>query len=576
MVFSDRINESNGGAATSSNDHTSEEEREQWGNRTQFLFAAIGSAIGVGNILRFPVLVYRHGGLAFLVPYLLSLFLLGIPLLKLETGMGQLLQCGFVKGTAKVDKRSYGIGIMGTIVAGLVAWYYSVLMSWSWVYLVNSFRHPLPWDGGFVDAKLYFHKNVLNRNNSLYDGFGECYYPIVLGLMATWTCVYFSIWKGVKSMGMVLYVTIPLPFVLLFFLFMRGVTLPGAGEGLKFYMGRWDWTAYEDGSIYVEATSQIFFSLSLAQGIMQAYSSNNPRDSKYISNAWIIGIANSSASIFAGFALFSTLGFLSRETKVPIERLAQPGFDLGFITYPTAIAMFGPGWSQLFAILFFATLLMLGIDSAFSLVEVLMSPLVDIYPKCKENRSVVALILCLGFFLLSLVFATRGGFWALEIVDHYVISYSVLAVGILECILMMSSYGLKRFDKELKNWSDQGNGPVWFHSIWWFVPVILSMLLIYNFILEIIGKRPSAVETQPAWAVGIVGWILCVVLPFSVLPLGFIRPWRSSYLEKDESGSGNGNSLASADSLATSQDHSSAPDEKKKLNTLRSLEMTTI
>ena len=79
------------------------ENREQWGNRTEFLFAAIGSAIGVGNILRFPVLVYRHGGLAFLVPYLLSLFILGIPLLKLETGMGQLFQCGIIRGMAKVN-----------------------------------------------------------------------------------------------------------------------------------------------------------------------------------------------------------------------------------------------------------------------------------------------------------------------------------------------------------------------------------------------------------------------------------------------------------------------------------------
>ena len=85
---------------------------------------------------------------------------------------------------------------------------------------------------------------------------------------------------------------------------------------------------------YVSAVSQIFFSLSLSQGVMQGYASNNPSSSPYISNAWIIGVANSSASIFAGFALFSTLGYLSQETGVPIAELAEPGFSLAFITYP--------------------------------------------------------------------------------------------------------------------------------------------------------------------------------------------------------------------------------------------------
>ena len=535
------------------------------------------------------------------MPYIASLLLLGIPLLKLETGMGQMMQCGMVKGCATVHRRTYGVGLMGTFVALVIAWYYSALMSWSWVYLVGGFADPLPWAGGFDAAKLYFHESVLDRSVDLHGGLGACHWKVALGLAATWTCVYFCIWKGVKSIGPVLYVTIPLPFVLLFVLMIRGVTLPGAAEGLRFYLGRWDWSAYGDGSIYVEAASQIFFSLSLAQGVMQAYSSSNPRDSKYVSNAWIIGLANSGASIFAGFALFSTLGYLSRETGVSIEKLANPGFDLGFITYPTAIAMFGKGWSQVFTLLFFMTLLMLGIDSAFSLVEVLMSPLMDLSSFCRRNRSIVSLAVCVSMYLLSLVFATRGGFWVLEIVDHYIISYAVIAVGILECLLMTYGYGLKRFNRDMKKLCNEANNVLWFHSIKILVPGILGILLLYNIILEALDEGPTALKAQPGWSKALFGWIFCVALPFLLLPLGYVLPWpdafgigctgnssgSSGYGDNDnddgdgddddvERWSGKNGGLANEDSLSLSRngnggnaDHDATNNEKK--NSFREL-----
>ena len=511
-------------------DKSGEENRERWGNRTEFLFASIGSAIGVGNILRFPILVYRHGGLAFLAPYGASLLLLGIPLLKLETGMGQLLQSGAGLAFAKVHPKVYGVGLTATFCSGIVAWYYSILMAWSAVYLASSFTNPLPWAGGLEAAEDYFSKGVVNMNASLADGFGALQWKLVLGLLASWVSVFFAIFRGTKSMGLVLYVTLPLPFVLLTILLIRGATLPGAGTGVQYYFGRWEWSAFADGTIYVEAVSQIFFSLSLSQGVMQGYASNNESSSPYISNAWIVGLANSCASIFAGFALFSTLGYLSEQSGVSIEDLAEPGFSLAFITYPTALSTFAPGWAQFFSFSFFATLLMLGIDSLFSLVEVIVYLITDINPRAGHKyRWLVALVLCTFFFLISLVFVSRGGYWLVDIVDHYIVSYAVVAVGLLECVVMAFVYGLRRFDKELHKLTGQANSRVWFFCIWIVVPLILAILFVYNFVLEFQGNVPDSIRRQPAWSVGIFGWWFCVATPFLVLlPLGLIVPWKQN------------------------------------------------
>ena len=242
---------------------------------------------------------------------------------------------------------------------------------------MSSFADPLPWAGGFEAAEDFFNNGAIHMNSSLAEGIGSLWWKAVLGLLASWIVVFFAIFKGTKSMGIILYITIPLPFLLLLILLIKGCTLPGAAKGVQFYFGRWDWSAFTDGSIYVDAVSQIFFSLSLSQGVMQGYASNNPQSAPYISNAWIIGVANSCTSIFAGFALFSTLGYLSEETGTPIEELATPGFNLAFITYPTALSLFGKGWSQFFSVSFFATLLMLGIDSLFSLVVVIMYAATD-------------------------------------------------------------------------------------------------------------------------------------------------------------------------------------------------------
>ena len=198
---------------------------------------------------------------------------------------------------------------------------------------------------------------------------------------------------------------------------------------------------------------------------------------------------------------------------------------------------------------------MLGIDSLFSLVEVIMYALTDgasprnatvgvaadgpgrrrltaiprrraVSRAAERHRSLVSAGLCVFFFLISLIFATDGGYWLVDIVDHYIVGYTVVFVGALECIALSLLYGLRRFNSDLKRRTGQENWRVWMYSIWVFIPAVLLSLFVYNIYLESTGKVSQSISAQPGWSVGVFGWLFCVVVPFVfMMPAGLPFPW---------------------------------------------------
>jgi NSS family neurotransmitter:Na+ symporter len=203
--------------------------RDRWASRSIFLFAAIGSAVGLGNVWRFPYLVHKFGGGAFLIPYLIALFVMGIPLLLLEFALGQKIQRGAIASLKAVHGRLGGIGLLGVLTAFLIVCYYAVVMAWALIYFFASFG--VKWA---ADSKSYFFNNVLQISESVGD-VGGVNIMIFLALAAVWILIYFCIWKGPKSVGKVIWLTVPLPIILLGVLFIRAITLPGfmSGWGLE-------------------------------------------------------------------------------------------------------------------------------------------------------------------------------------------------------------------------------------------------------------------------------------------------------------------------------------------------------
>jgi len=333
--------------------------RARWTSRTIFLFAAIGSAVGLGNIWRFPYLTYKFGGGAFLIPYLLALIIIGIPLLILEFAIGQKLQQGAVGAFRKVNSRLRGIGA-GAIISGfLVVIYYAAVIAWTVFFFVKSFNFELPWA---EDAGAYFFGSVLGISEGV-GVLGGINIPLLFALFFVWLTIYLSVRNGIKSVGKVVLITMPLPIILLVILFFRGITLPGALTGISYYLTP-DFSALLSTEIWLAAISQIFFTLSLAFGIMIAYASFNKEDQDVAGDAYITSIANSAISIFAGFVVFAVLGYMSFTSGVGIEEVAVSGPGLAFVVFPQALALMPLAW--FFAILFFLMLFTLGLDSAFS------------------------------------------------------------------------------------------------------------------------------------------------------------------------------------------------------------------
>jgi len=483
--------------------------RARWTSRKVFLLAAIGSAVGLGNIWRFPYLTYKYGGGAFLIPYLIALFVLGIPLLMLEFAIGQKLQRGAVDAFNTVHHKLRGIGVAAIFSGFVVVVYYAAVMAWSLLYFVNSFQSKVPWAD---DANGYFYGSVLQLSDSI-NVIGGINWYVFAALAAVWIGIYYCVRRGTDSVGKVVLITMPLPMILLFVLFIRGITLPGAWVGIFHYLSP-DFSALWDPEIWTAAVSQIFFTLSLAFGIMIAYASFNKEDQDITGDAYITAFTNSGISLFAGFVVFSILGYMSTTTGTPFAEVATGGPGLAFVVFPQALALMP--WAPFFSVLFFLTLLTLGIDSAFSLVEAVNTVIADKAKKAAKQK--IAFYVCFSAFVLGIIFTTNAGLYLLDVVDHFVTNFGLIMVGIFECIAIGWVYKASRLREYINSVSRRKVGVWWDYMIKWFIPLVLTFLLILQFKKELMGNY----EGYPDWAIAI-GW-LTVLVPLVIAVVLALKP----------------------------------------------------
>eukprot|EP00922_Rhytidocystis_sp_ex-Travisia-forbesii_P070708 GHVS01105574.1.p1 GENE.GHVS01105574.1~~GHVS01105574.1.p1 ORF type:complete len:894 (-),score=185.23 GHVS01105574.1:327-3008(-) len=403
--------------------------RERWSGRLSFWLAAIGGAVGIGNLWRFPSLCFEYGGGAFFIPYVVALFFIGIPLLTLELAIGQCFQGGHLVAFNRLSRRFRGVGVAGVFVGFMVTCYYTVILSWGLRYCVDSFRgSPLPWALSVADqdmcgtyssrlacqlAELGGTDGVTCRWKYVEDGDGACVadmnkkaqhyfdkrvldkaddssaYPtsinpfVVLGLVVVWLFVFVALFKGVLSTGIVVYITMSVPIIMLLILAIRGVMLDGAIVGLTQYMGQWDLSVlWERPEVWSKAVGQIYFSIGVGYGVMTAYASYNKVNQNVAVDSLVIAISNSCVSLLAGVAVFAVAGYLATTSglvdasgAVDVSQLRTGGPDLVFVIYPLALATI-PN-SNWLCVLFFLTFFLLGIDSAFALAEALVTMLCD-------------------------------------------------------------------------------------------------------------------------------------------------------------------------------------------------------
>jgi len=474
--------------------------RERWGGRAFFLFAAMGSAIGLGNVWRFPYLAYDSGGGAFLIAWIIGLIILGIPWMMMEFGMGRYFQKGAPGVFEGIGKKWEWLGWWPVFVAFLIVTYYAVVIAWSLNYAVDS--ATVAWGtgtAGAANAGGYFFGEVLNLSSGPTD-LTSFQWPVVGALAFVWVALFFIMFKGAKVIGRVAMWTVIIPWALLIVLLIRGLTLPGAIDGLNYYLTP-DMAALGNIDVWFNAFSQIAFTLSLGMAGMFAYGSFVAKKADINNNAFITSFSNCATSFFAGFAVFSIVGFIMQALSVPVGEVSASGLGLAFVTYPVAISMM-PAMAALTGVIFFVCLFFLGIDSAFFLTYGgVIAPLRD---KFGWGRAKVTAVICAIGLVIGLLFTTQGGLFWLDIVDRTVSFYGLLITGALACVVVGWVYGAEKLREHVNSTSDFRIG-AWFD---WLIKIVVPAGLLFVVIYGGFMKDVTSVGYEgyfnwswPIWAI---------------------------------------------------------------------------
>jgi len=482
--------------------------RERWSSRTLFIFAAIGSAIGLGNVWRFPYLTYEFGGGSFLIAWIIGLIIMGIPWMMMEFGMGRYFQKSAPGVFEGIGKKWEWLGWWPVFMAFLIVSYYTVILAWSLHYAISS--ATVAWgigEAGAAGAGDYFFGTVLNLSEGA-GVLGGFQWPLVGLLALTWGILFLLVFRGARHIGKIVFWTVIIPWALLLIILIRGMTLPGAVEGLNYYLTP-NLAALASPDLWFGAFSQIAFTLSLGMAGMFAYGSFVAKKADITNNAFITSFSNCATSFFAGFAVFSTVGFIMQALSIPVGDVSASGLGLAFVTFPVAISMM-PAANGIIGIVFFLCLFFLGIDSALFLAYGgVISPVMD---KFGLSRTKATAIVCAIAFIVGLLFTTGAGLYWLDIVDKTACFYGLLITGALACIVVGWKFGASKLREHLNETSDVKVGAWWDWLLKLVVPAGLLFVVIYGGFMQDI---PAPYGGYPLWAASMIWVLLALTLGLS-------------------------------------------------------------
>lgn len=497
-----------------------ENEREQWGSKMGFILAAVGSAVGLGNIWRFPYLVYNNGGGAFLVPYFIAILTAVIPILILEYGMGHKYRASTPLALARGNKKWEWLGWWPTINAFFILAYYSMILSWAIKYLTLSFNK-----GWGSDPNNYFYNDFLKLSSSPFE-FTAIIWAVLIGIAALWLVNWFICYKGVKGgIEKLNKVLLPLLIIIMVVIAIKGVTLDGATLGLNKLFTP-DWSRVKEPSVWIAAYGQVFFSLSVGMGIMMTYSSYLPKKSDINNSAFMTSFANCGFEFLCAIAVFTILGFMATSQGVPIDEVVSGGIGLAFIVFPKVFSIMGV-WGNILGVLFFLCLVFAGLTSSVSLVEAVTAPIID---KTGWERKKVVSVICIVGFLVSTVFATNAGLYLLDIIDNFINNYGIVVVGLLEAFVI----GWIIKPETIRNHTNAVSyfkiGKWWDITIKYITPAILAFMLVSSIINEI--KNPY--EGYSLSALFVYGWAIIGIGIIGALLISK-KPWKNKNIDVIES-----------------------------------------
>ncbi|MTI67895.1 MAG: sodium-dependent transporter [Firmicutes bacterium] len=495
-----------------------EENRGQWGSKIGFILAVVGSAVGLGNIWRYPYLLYSNGGGAFLVPYFIALFTAGIPLVILEYGFGHKFRGSGALSFARANKKFEWLGWWPSFSSFIILTYYTMILSWAMNFLTFSFGKT--WG---ADTNSFFFNDFLQVSSGPFD-IGGMRWAIFIGITVIWSFNWFISYKGVSG-GIEKLNKILLPMLLgiMVIIVIKGVTLPGASVGLNRLFTP-DWSKVKELDVWIDAYGQVFFSLSLAMGILITYSSYLPKKSDINNSAFMTAFANSGFEFLCAIGVFGILGFMATAQGVPIDEVASQSIGLAFVVFPKVFSLMGP-IGTLFGVLFFVSLVFAGLTSSISLMEAFVSAVTD---KTGSSRKKVVTITAIVGYLVSVMYATGAGLYFLDIIDAFINSFSIVVVGLLEAIVIGWVVGADKIRKHTNSVSIYRIGKWWEFMIKFVTPAILIYMVASNIINEF--NNPYGGGSYPTSALILFGWgVVGAIIIFATLTSR--AKWKDGTLE---------------------------------------------
>ncbi|XP_018349316.1 PREDICTED: sodium- and chloride-dependent betaine transporter-like [Trachymyrmex septentrionalis] len=572
-------------------EHQDDLKRGAWANQIEFILSCIGYAVGIGNVWRFPFFIYRNGGGAFLIPFILMLITMGLPIFFLELCMGQYTGLGPIKAFSRMAPAFHGLGYCTLVVIFFVLIYYMVIIAWTLFYTFISFSSKLAWaycdndfntnncysnlqaeecktinstifynktciaiqtvcsslgydnNNGthclspknataFVDlyqrvlsSEEYFRDYVLGLRGATWENFGGIRWELFGCLTLAWVVCFLCLVRGIQTIGKVVYFTALFPYVILTILLVRGVTLDGADNGMLWYIYP-DFSKLEGANVWADAASQIFYSLGIGCGSLVTLASYSNFSNNCHRDAIFVTCTNLFTSVFAGLVIFSILGFLAQKMGMPIDKVVQSAEGLAFVAYPEAVVQMP--WSNLWAILFFVMLFILGLGSQFAGVQAINTAILDWRPDLRKYESFVVLAICTTCWLLAIPMVFDGGIYLFKLMDWHTASWAVLLIGFAELIVASWFYGCNRFLANLTEMKIKFGH--FLHGYWWICWVALApitCLAVFGYQLYQTDFRGSYGNyTFPSWASALgIGIGLATLAP---MPVFFIlEVWKA-------------------------------------------------
>ncbi|XP_046703392.1 solute carrier family 6 member 16b [Silurus meridionalis] len=535
--------------------------RDGWDSKVEYFLAQVGFSVGLGNVWRFPYLCHQNGGGAFLLLYVVLMVVVGVPLFFLELAVGQSIRQGSIGVWRHISPKLVGIGYSSCVVCSFVALYYNVIIGWSIFYFFKSFQNPLPWatcpkEGNTTvpecaassPTSYFWFRKALDITDTINET-GD-FNLILTGCLAlAWTIVCLAMFKGIKSSGKVMYFSPVFPHVVLLCFLIRGLTLDGAAEGLK-YMFSPKLEIWADVQVWRQAFTQVFFALGLGFGSIIAYSSYNQRNNNCHRDSITVSTINFLTSVLASLVVFSVLGFraktlskacisenlkllsevaLSSVSSSPLlinitevelisvetykhwyevegHQLNLAGYNisncsledamnkgvegtgLAFIAFTEAMTLFpaSPFWSALF----FLMLLNLGLSTMFGTMEGILTPLSDTFSFLRKHKLIFTVCSCVLAFVVGLLFTQRCGNYFVAMFDDYSATLPLIIVVVFQTISVAWVYGADRFLKDITQMLGRPVCVV-YKYLWKYVCLLAMLTLLTASLLNMCLKRPQ-------------------------------------------------------------------------------------